>query len=228
MIAYYPYYIIPAYQIMTKYVVPLLKKQKGYLPTLKLTYLAGGPVPELFGTALALSENNICDNVKVEVYDTEPGWFQQQKITRALCKSLINISDFKLISKFDFVKIAAGTDIFVMQNLLSHIESKDDIKDICRQVISSTDRDTIFVFIDFNYSHIKLALSEICRRDFLNKINGSPSLIHDHTSETAIARHSDPPQELLNKVFTGQGCIPRRNNKYYYVVIQSNKIEIPF
>lgn len=93
MISYYPYYYLPAYNIMAQHVIPTLKAS-GFKPNnspLNVMYLAGGPCPELFGTALAVSESNFCKEIRGHIFDVEQGWEEGEQITFKLCKDFAGV-----------------------------------------------------------------------------------------------------------------------------------------
>lgn len=104
MISYYPYYYLPAYNIMAQHVIPALK-DSGFEPRnrpLNVTYLAGGPCPEVFGTALAVSESNFCKKIHGHIFDAEQGWEEGQQITLRLCKDFAGIdTDFSLHTAYN-------------------------------------------------------------------------------------------------------------------------------
>ena len=86
MIAYYPYYIEPARQLVSSQVVVALRAQREHYPVLRLAYFAAGPCPELYGTMQAVCQTDLYERAEVTVLDAEAGWRPQQELTWQLCQ----------------------------------------------------------------------------------------------------------------------------------------------
>lgn len=100
MIAYYPYYFYPAYQAMQKILEHVNLGENPHI-----LYLAGGPCPELYGTARALSEKNFNGQLTGIIFDAEAGWKDQQTLTFKLCKEMGVNTNFYFSTSYNIFDI---------------------------------------------------------------------------------------------------------------------------
>lgn len=152
MIAYYPYFFAAVQNIVfdllnKDYLAQRLKQQK----KLYCEYFAGGPCPELLGTALAVNgfaKKNSLGEVSLDcaAYDFEKGWSDlRSTVTYEFCNDEIKLpTKGTFFSGFDIENFAqelreiydtmptndywknikarmANTDVVFLQNYLSHI-----------------------------------------------------------------------------------------------------------
>ena len=252
MIAYYPYYISAAYKIVQKIFSP--NDANVYVDC-----FAGGPCPEIYGTIKALFENKKCNGVDIATYDLENEWLPYQKITCKLCGESFETDNFKIknwlfVNNFNIGENPAAlanysrytkknktvnltarwnkqTDIFIMQNFLSHIPYTEDavnnFLEWFMNLAAMMKRGAIFIFIDLNYGSTRAVLENFTSEsDFLQAIDLKkiagwlPS-----DGDTLYITHGNTTSILREKIFIGQygdnsGLIPKKHTKYYYAVLQ--------
>ena len=252
MFAYYPYYISAAYKIVKENFLP--NAENVYVDC-----FAGGPCPEIYGTIKALSEKRKCKGVDIATYDLENDWARYQKITCKLCgesfetdnfkiKNWLFVNNFNIGDSFNLVENYSRytkksrtvnltarwnkqTDIFIMQNFLSHIPyTEDAVNNFLEWFINLAalmKRGAIFIFIDLNYGSTRAVLehftdnNEFLETTDLKKIAGWLP----ENGETLYITHGRTSDILIEKIFIGQygddsGLIPKKYTKYYYVVLQ--------
>ncbi len=254
MIAYYPYYISAAYELIKEKWFPRIAN-RGW--KIKLDCLAGGPCPEIYGTVKALAESGKCKGVDVATYDLEKEWSPYQKITCKLCVESFstdnfNIENWLFVNKFNISETADSlknysrytskgktislterwnkqTDIFLLQNYLSHIEytqqAVNNFLEWLKNMADIMKSGAYFIIIDLNYDSTRAVLENLTAgSDFLQSIN----LKHISSctfGEPLKITHGNTLKILREKIFIGNygdnsGLIPKKYTKYYYVILQ--------
>ena len=228
MFAYYPYYIQPVYEVVTR--ILRFKKMSPALEhnPINITYLAGGPCPELYGTIKALKEIGLDNDIDAQIYDIEEGWRNLQNITLDLCKDCYgkNIS-LKFFSGYDALNVEnqnlnLGTEnILFMQNYLSHVRDVDEFlesfKNILAQNIST------IIILDLNYDATAFILDKICSSYFKRKNNLSTVEKHIPYEYSPLVEEHPNPSAGIKKIFTYEIdgiTYPKKYTKYYYAVLR--------
>lgn len=238
MIAYYPYYIEPARQLVASQVVAALWAQREHYPVLRLAYFAAGPCPELYGTMQALHRTALYDRAEVTVLDAEPGWRPQQELTWRLCQreGLLNTEDICCsVAGCDNQRSCDSctravecrhdlydeTDVYFMQNYLSHV-SPDEVQLMIGQLRERLIRakaGAVFVLIDLDYAVVQDVLQSVCTQLPSRVFVRSTNVWDD--APCAVKYPYPLPSGLKEQVFTGEdGLVPRRWTKYYYAILQ--------
>ena len=228
MFVYYPYHVEPAYRVVSEHVVPRMQPK----PIIKIECFAGGPCPEILGTAKALFENNLCEKLSINVYDYKNGWFDQQRITAKICnEQKIFFKEFHSCQDYDIrtataeekylnVKMYADTDIFLVQNYLSHSDNDENFFRWLSMLAGKAKQNAFFVFIDFKNTWS--TFQKMCDDDFLSK-NGL-SVVSSHVSGYALKiKFGFIPVALFKNIFTGEGNFVRKyKTEYYFVVLKKS------
>lgn len=243
MLAYYPNYVEPAHQIVSRFVVPALKKHQSFYPTLNLAFFAGGPCPELYGTMKAFQGKQVYGSAMVSILDWESGWQPEQDISWQLCQEdglLDAHDDGLLIYRCDNLhrcescshghlcrqRIYEKANVYFLQNFLSHVkpEEEDCFLEKMHTCIERAQQGSVFVIMDLPYANsLRLMLD-------LDEQEGLPWSANVKTLGTNIYNDGQPewsqcpyemPLSLRETVFTGEdGLIPKKWTKYYYLVLQ--------
>ncbi|MBQ7629365.1 MAG: hypothetical protein IJS81_03985 [Selenomonadaceae bacterium] len=235
MFAYYPYYIQSVYDVISE----LLKtdwgqgelihwgeRRIGYANPIELTYLAGGPCPELFGTVKALKDIGLDNDIYAEIYDIEEGWRNLQNITLDLCKDCYgkNIS-LNFYSDYDARKsenqeLKQGQGILVIQNYLSHVRDAEKFMQSFESLLNSNRFGTIII-LDLNYGATNYIFERICDKDFRKQHILFQILKHIPSDGEPITVTHARPSFGIQKIFDSNinGLKPRFNTKYYYLAL---------
>ena len=226
MFAYYPYHVVPAYRVVSEHVVPYMQHK----PIIKIECFAGGPCPEVLGTARALRENNLCQKLNVNVYDYENGWFDQQKITVSLCsEENIFVEKLTFCQNYDIrkataetnystVKMYTDTDIFLVQNYLSHSDGDENFFRWVSMLAEKAKPGAFFVFIDFK--HTLWTFKAMCDNNFLSR--NKLQFIDGHTGGYAEKiSFGFIPIALYKNIFTREENLWAKSKvEYYFAVLQ--------
>ena len=196
MIAYYPYFFLAAdivvVDLLKDYLGERLKSQK----KLYCEYFAGGPCPELFGTAAAVNgfakKNNLGEvSLDAVIYDSQDNWsnlvftvsvrmptevnfckgFDIQKTAQKLSEI------YKTPPTSDYWKNIkarlANTDVVFLQNYLSHISpSPQSVRNFLvwfAQLVRLTPYGTTFVLIDLKYGATYRVFDHLQSDNFLSQ-----------------------------------------------------------
>lgn len=255
MIAYYPYYIETTRNFIQKEFLPLISNSQ----TIYVDCFAGGPCPEIYGTIKSLAESGKCNGADVATYDLENKWLPYQKITCKLCKDSFNTDNFKLkswlfVNNFNIAETGDSlknysrytkknkkanltarwnnqTDIFIMQNYLSHIkdtpQTVSNFLDWFKNMAAMMKRGALFIINDLNYGSTKSVFenfdadNKFLKENNLKQIAGwLPS-----NGDTKCITHGNTLDILKEKIFIGQygdgsGLIPKKYTRYYYTILQ--------
>ena len=212
MIAYYPYYIMPACFVVENFVAPFMSRHE----TVCLDFFASGPCPELLGTVLALKK--YCSRVKVQTYDSEQGWLPYQRLTFNYADNILPTVAPAVLIKY--ATDLSKTDIFFLQNFLSHLpyQCVDIFLKKFSAKIQSARRETFFVFIDLNYGSTTAVFGKILDENFIAANNLKIIAL---SSEIYTVQHENTTPALLENIFTGEhGLKPKKNTKFYFLVLQ--------
>ena len=227
MIAYYPYYIEPARYVAEFYLKQNLPPSKG-----NWAFFAGGPCPELFGVAQALSSPP-----HVITLDLEQNWFPYQKITCALCRENESFrSRLRSCYGFDIGGSLPRADrshddlrkanIFFLQNYLSHLSPTNEninkfLSWFSRWVVEAK-RAACFAFVDLNYGSTAKIFYRLGNENFL-RVHGLKK-IAAHTpadGEPLTIHHGGTTPALLKNIFTGEKYLWHRwLTNFYFIVLQ--------
>ena len=233
MLSYFPAHVRPAEDIMCQFIIDKLK----FINTLNLTYFAAGADSEIYGTMRALANRNICDNVNLQVFDINKSWNEIHQITFEICDKLIPINFFDFHADCDIMRpcqncsgynnciknIFSVTDIYFVQNYISHATSVNKFVNKLRHFISHSKKDSLFVIIDLNYDIVKEAFERITDNKFLEE-NGV-YLVKKYTpveGEPISAKMTFSIPPILEKyIFTGENFAftAKRFMNYYYVIL---------
>lgn len=228
MITYYPTYIAPIAAIFRVCLgKELLRKRE-----LHLTYYAGGPCPELYGTLQVLRGMGYRGRIEATIYDEQAGWEQQQALTKKLCEKehlLRRGDDLHAVFGCDNGRDcrrctgwatycreeSAKTDIFCLQNYLSHIREAREIIPELKKKVSRAKHGAYFVICDLNYETSRRILRELASTcddaDIVaTNIQGACEEIHCPYSAYG-----------MEKIFTGADkLIAKSWTRYYYLVLR--------
>lgn len=226
MFAYYPYHVVPAHRVVSEHVVPYMQHK----PIIKIECFAGGPCPEVLGTAEALRENNLCQKFNVNVYDYENGWLDQQRITAKICnEQKIFFDKFNSCQGYDIrtataekkysdVKMYADTDIFLVQNYLSHSDGDENFFRWVSMLAAKAKPGAFFVFIDFKNTWP--TFKAMCDNNFLsrNKLQFIDGHIRGYAEKISFGFI---PIALYKNIFTGEDNFWAKSKvEYYFAVLQ--------
>lgn len=218
MIAYYPYFIAPARYVVENFVAPQISQRE----LIKADFFASGPCPELLGTVAALKKMERCIQVDVQTYDPQPGWFPYQQMTFKLAEKLLKVSAPAVILAHAEGRIE--TDIFFMQNYLSHMpcQNADKFIEDFSAVAARTNSKTFFVFVDLNYGSTAMVFRRLVDENFL-RTNGLEKIaahIPDY-GEPFMIRYGDTTQALRDNIFTDDdGLIQKKCTRFYFVALK--------
>ncbi len=218
MIAYYPYYIEPARYVVENFVAPQISPRE----IIKANFFASGPCPELLGTVAALKKMERCIQVDVQTYDPQPGWFPYQQMTFKLAEKLLKVSAPAVI--LAHVEGRIETDIFFMQNYLSHMpcQNADKFIEDFSAVAARTNSETFFVFVDLNYGSTAMVFRRLVDENFLraNRL----AIIDAHIpkfGDPLTIHHEETTAAINDNIFTGEyGLQKRFLTKFYFVVLR--------
>lgn len=252
MFAYYPYYIQPVYKIFsnvlrTEFGEGMLEnwgernigfdgEDLGATVPIELTYLAGGPCPELYGTVKALKNFGFDNDIEVEIYDIEEGWRDLQNITLELCKDCYgkNIS-LTFSSDYDArdsskQELKNGYGVLVIQNYLSHVVNTEKFMRTFESLLNSN-RFGEIIILDLNYNATRNIFESICDKDFMSK--HSLYTISKHTPDDGdpIQAIHESPSRGIQKIFSYKidGIhYPKKYTRYYYLAFGKLYIRKPF
>lgn len=243
MLAYYPYYVEPAFQIVRHYVIPALRERQAFYPILNMAFFAGGPCPELYGTLKALKDARLHGRANITILDWESGWQPQQQISWQLCKEdgLVHRGDegrfiYRCNNLVPCTRCPHGgscrqrihdqADIYFLQNYLSHVErsATETFLDKMHATLEKAKRGAIFVILDLKYASSRTIMSKLAAR-----VQGNGNLPVSVIG-TNLCKGGKPvwsrcpyemPAEVQAKIFRGDdGFVPKRWTKYYYLVLQ--------
>lgn len=243
MFAYYPYYIQPVYNVISEFLktdwgqrsleywgersIGYDNEDLGAVAPIELTYLAGGPCPELFGTVKALKDIGLDNDIYAEIYDIEEGWRNLQNITLDLCKDYYgkNIS-LEFFSGYDARKsenqeLKQGQGILVIQNYLSHVRDEEKFMQSFESLLNSN-RFGEIIILDLNYSATDYIFDSICNEDFLKKHSLRKILSHTPADGDPITATHEYPSSGIRKIFTAEIdgiSYPKKFTKYYYLAL---------
>ena len=230
MFAYYPYYIQPVYEVLTqifrfKKMSETLAHWREKINPIRLSYIAGGPCPEFYGTVMALKDRGFDNDIHAEIYDIEEGWRDFQNITLDLCKNYygknisINFSSgYDVMNSSDY-ELCDGTDILFMQNYLSHVSFADDFLESFKNIIDS-DKFSTIIILDLNYGSTSFILDKICSGYFKSKHNLSTVV---KNIDFVLTETHPNPSRGIQKIFSYEidGIhYPKKYTKYYYAVLR--------
>lgn len=245
MIAYYPYYIKPIYDLVTDVLHTDLGQQSsleywgeraigfdgedfGAVNPIELTYIAGGPCPELYGTVKALKDIGLDNDISAQIYDIEESWRDFQNITLELCKDYYgkNIS-LEFSSNYNALDLSNQDlknehGILFIQNYLSHVRNEEKFMQSFEAMLNSNRFDKIII-LDLNYNATENIFEEICDKDFMSRHSLSTILKHTPSDGDPItATHENPSygiQKIFNRNIDGIHY-PKKYTRYYYVALQ--------
>lgn len=241
MISYYPYYFEPAHRIVEKIIMP----QLSYKEKIFIDCFAGGPCPEVYGAIKAISKLPNVEKVDVASYDIEQGWSNYRNITFNLCRKLVNKLTWLFVYGFDItatadslLRLNAGstklcerwknkTDIFLLQNYLSHINENDqEVNNFLKWFVNLANCMKIgsfFVFVDLNYNSVKQIFKIFSDKNFLleNELEIIESHLPFNDKEPLCITHENTIESLRENIFIGgENLIQKKNTKFYYIVLQ--------
>lgn len=244
MISYYPYYFEPVHRIVEEIIMPkLIYKEKIFIDC-----FAGGPCPEVYGAIKAISKSVSIEKVDVVSYDLEQGWARYRNITNDLCRQLVKELTWLFVYNFDItatadslLRLNAGsiklcerwknqTDIFLLQNYLSHIDENDqEVNNFLKWFVNLANcmkTGAFFLCVDLNYISAKKVFMNFSDQNFLkmNNLRIFNSWLPINGEELKI-RHGDTLDVIKDKIFIGQirdgsDLVQKKNTKFYYVVLQ--------
>lgn len=218
MIAYYPYYIEPARYVVENFVAPQISQRE----IIKADFFASGSCPELLGTVVALKKMERCIQVSVQTYDSVSEWFPYQRMTFKLAEKFLKVSAPAVI--FANAEGRIETNIFFLQNYLSHLPCRDADRFIeyFSAVAARTNSETFFAFVDLKYDSTAIVFRGLVEENFL-RANGLKKIaahIPDY-GEPLIICYGDTTQALRENIFTGgDGLIQKKNTKFYFVALK--------
>lgn len=243
MLAYYPCYVEPAFQIVRHYVIPALQERQAFYPSLNMAFFAGGPCPELYGTLKALKGVRLYDKANITILDWESGWQPQQQISWQLCKEdgLVHCGDegrfiYRCNNLVPCARCAHGgvchqriheqADIYFLQNYLSHVggHEKDAFLAKMHAALENAKPGAIFVILDLQYASSKTIMRELAARVQGNR-DRTVSVIGTNLCRGGAPVWSrcpyEMPAEVQAQIFRGDdGFVPKKWTKYYYLVLQ--------
>ena len=236
MVTYYPYYVEPMRRVMEDWVIPGLRR---HYRQLKLAFFSAGPCPELRGVLEALQGKNLYDHLYVHVHDLERGWMEKQRWAWDLCEidglrsemdNLFQVGECDNMRPCDTCRalqlcqrdMYRDTDVYFMQNYLSHVENVDAYLVQLRDRFDRMKRGAMFAIVDLNYANVRAVLQSICSEL-------PPDMEVRGTNIWNAFPESCPypfslPDGLEQRIFVGnlngQRLIPKRSTRYYYAVLQ--------
>ncbi len=243
MFAYYPYYIQPVYDLVSNVLrtdwgqssleywgeraIGFDGEDLGAVVPIDLTYIAGGPCPELFGTVKALKDIGLDNDIDAEIYDIEEGWRDLQNITLDLCKDYYgkNIS-LNFYSDYDARKsenqeLRNGQGILFMQNYLSHVRDEEKFMQSFENLLNSN-RFGKIIILDLNYNATGNIFERICDKDFMSKHSLIEILKHTPDDGDPITATHENPSFGIRKIFDRNidGIhYPKKYTRYYYLAL---------
>lgn len=234
MLAYYPNYIIPAYNLMKTIIIPSLKKFN-VKSRLKIRFFAAGPGAEVYGTLKALEEVEYDKRLDVAMLDYENGWINQRNITSEIIKNLnLKVSSLHHTLGCDLRKDCKENctnwtscensvfqgDIYFMQNCINHMEVNSPFESAIVERIKLLKSGACFVIIDLDYLNVKKILKNI-----LYKTNKFASIVCTNIDkEPEKCRiNFQMPENMKKYIFdSSDNLIPKKNTKYYYMILTKN------
>ena len=237
MVAYYPYYCIPMYNVVKDAIIPALMQRE----SLSLDYFACGPCPELHGSALAFGESQICKNLDVHAYDAEQGWSPFLKnTTQSLCNEILPTDvtfngNYLITANYGCPKTVENADVVFLQNYLSHLRNDEnsvgDFWEWFTEAANSLKSGAFFVCVDLNgYKAAEIILNAMSNPNLMNELNlevvskrtpavGGPlQIVHGQASFGIRKNIFDHTDNLIMKCKTN----------YYYVVLRKKQIDENF
>lgn len=229
LLAYFPYYIEPIYQVLKTANLP-----DYFFDTtvLKVGFFGGGPCPEALGLTAYLREKAPhLRSIDISIYDRENNWssIQQELLPEMLPhyaaqKATCSIKSCECdVTKCDpgrckhSTDTIAGTDLIIAQNFLAEVQSD------CREAINTFEGVVrrsgcrYVAFVENNYNENKKLL-EILSNRLVSK-GLSPEVANVNYQE--IRPDFPLPKVLQDHLFTGEsGLIAKRNVKFHSMVIE--------
>ncbi len=230
MITYYLTYIKPVESIIDRNLDKALLQKK----ELHLTFYAGGPCPELYGMLRALRGNGYEGRIATTIYD-EQEWTAQQNITRKLCwiEKLFRAKDLMhIVSRCDNRRScgqcdrwrlycrqeSARTDIFCMQNYLSHVRAAEEILPELRERIHRAKPGAVFLLVDLQYQTSRAVLRELAST-CAGEAEVVATNIHGACERVCCTYGHDG----LEKIFTGEDNLTAKKwTNYYYLMLRKH------
>lgn len=230
MLAYYPYYIDPIYEVLES-LEPKDRKKTFERQLLQVCFVGAGPAPEAVGLAAFIRDH--CKQVKeinihlLDLY-SEP-WERELNLTLQqfipaywpggqacartwpfdLCRP-INLLDA------DFYRMVGDSHVIIMQNCLNDtIHAPDHLLKNVLDFYRLTASDSLFVTLDLNFDGV---------RDFIRETEtgiraGLGKVIQAAESEAAQVTPNITWHDPLDELFTGEdGLIARKYTRFYQSV----------
>ncbi|MBQ7476003.1 MAG: hypothetical protein IJT06_01250 [Selenomonadaceae bacterium] len=241
MFSYYPYYVQPVYEIISNVLrtewgecmleywgeraIGFDSEDLGAVCPIELTYIAGGPCPELYGTVKALKDIGLDNDIYAQIYDIEEGWRDLQNITLDLCKdcygkniSLTFSSEYNALDSSK-QELEHGYGILFIQNYLSHVVDTEKFMRSFESLLNSN-RFGEVIILDLNYNATRNIFERICDKDFLSKHRLYTILKHTPDDGDPIQAIHEQPSRGIQKIFNSELDIityPKKYTKYYYL-----------
>ena len=242
MLAYYPNYIEPARQIVSRFVIPALEDYQSFYPVINLAFFAGGPCPELYGTMKAFQGKKLYDQAVISILDKERGWKPEQNASWQLCREdgLLHKHDKGgIISQCDNLgrckdckhdqtcqqRIYKNANVYFMQNFLTHVQPTEEAHFLkkMRACFEQAKKRAVFVIMDLNYSNSLRLLQELddLKDSLQSNVETIGTNIYQSNGPDRVQCPFELPRELRENIFTGENyLVPKIWTKYYYLVLQ--------
>ncbi len=243
LLAYYPYYIEPLYEILCQLSPDVVRNTFG-CEKIRGLFLGAGPAPEVLGLISFLNDHVPEVNI-VTAYLLDKhihGWRTGQEITRYHLaplywpKGQITIRPME----FDFLNPKTLEDRFVqramqicnlvvIQNCLNdQMGNRQAVSEMLRNIFAQTVIGTIFMISDLNYPAVRELISEMS--DFVEESGLGEVLLPVQNQATRLCSRVEVPPIILNHLLIGdeaKNLIPRKYT-YFYSAVYRRIEEIPF
>lgn len=236
LLAYYPNYIEPIYQILCELDDEVIKSVF-YRKHMSGLFLGAGPAPEVLGWVKFINDH--AKHIKqVTAYLLDKyvqGWRIAQEITRCYLAPYYWRGDLLTIEpmELDFLSSLALeepfvrhsieiSDLVVIQNCLNdQLANKDAVFAMLLNIFSKTAPGTIFVISDLHYDRVRQFIQNFTTQ--IEQQNLGKTLIEVKEQPRTISAQFSVPQPVLENLLTGdesKHLIAKKYTKFYYAVFQ--------
>lgn len=243
LLAYYPSYIEPLYEILCRLSPDAIRNSFGYEKVRGL-FLGAGPAPEVLGL-IAFFSDHVPEVKRVTAYLLDKyihGWRIGQEITRYHLAPLYWPNGQLTIRpmEFDFLDPKTLEDRFVqratqicnlvvMQNCLNdQLGNRQAVLEMLKNIFTQTVPGTLFVISDLNYPAVRELIGEMS--DFVEESGLGEVLLPVQNQATRLCSREQVPAIILEHLLNGdeaKNLIPRKYTYFYSAVYQRIE-EIPF
>jgi hypothetical protein len=234
LLAYYPYYIEPLYDIFSRLKGKGIAKFLNH-PYLRVCFIGAGPAPESLGLAAFLQEN--CPETKTVLGYLLDKYVQSWRLGQELTRYHLapqywpNGNMVFRPVKFDFlderfldspfaVRVMEQSHLFVIQNCLSdQVKNSVQSQEIVLRMFRLAQPNALFVICDLNFHLVRDLIRNIQNVVVSEGIGEVRLPIKDECDR--IVSSVNLPQIVSDHLLVGtEGLIPKKQTKYYCSVMQ--------